>query len=105
MLELNKSKTMKISIKKNILVSILIALLILFPVCSYAEDNTTSYTPNITFEYKQENQEVLDNIPNIGCKAAYVAEPTTGKVIYEKNAHEPILTTPESILIFFRLWQ
>ena len=28
------------------------------------------------------------DIPTIGCKAAYIAEPTTGKVIYEKNAHE-----------------
>ena len=90
MLEPNKSKTRRISIKKSILVSVFIALLILFPICTYAENSTIGYTPNITFEYKQENQEVLDNIPNIGCKAAYIAEPITGKVIYEKNAHEPM---------------
>lgn len=29
-----------------------------------------------------------ESVPEIGCKAAYIAEPTTGKIIYEKNAHE-----------------
>ncbi len=42
----------------------------------------------VTFEYNKDEQKVLDSIPEIGCKAAFVAELTTGKIVYEKNAHE-----------------
>lgn len=63
--------------------------MVFMPINIYAETDTSSdYKSNIAFKYVQDEQKELDNIPTIGCKAAYVAEPTTGKVIYEKNAHE-----------------
>ncbi len=34
------------------------------------------------------NYAFADEIPSLGSKAIYLVEPTTGKVIYEKNAHE-----------------
>ena len=43
---------------------------------------------DVAVEYKQEEQKVLDNAPEIGCKSAYVVEPLTGKIMYEKAAHE-----------------
>lgn len=88
MFKSSEHKNGKMIIKKAF-ITILIVLLLVFPICSYAEIDS-DYTPNITFEYKQEDQEILSNTPIVGCKAAYVAEPLTGKVIYEKNAHEPM---------------
>ncbi|MBR6252768.1 MAG: D-alanyl-D-alanine carboxypeptidase [Clostridia bacterium] len=66
---------------KNIVFLTIITLVVLSTYC-YAIDS------NITLEYAKENQLVLDNYPEIGCKAVYIAEPTSGKIIYEKNAHE-----------------
>lgn len=75
--------------KKNLLISFLILLMILFPISVYAKDNTSSDSKaNITLEYNQEDQKLLENIPEVGCKAVFVANPVTGKIIYEKNAHE-----------------
>ena len=70
--------------KKKVLISILI-LLILIPINVCAESSSNL---NAVFKYGQDNQKKLDNTPEIGCEAAYLAEPTTGKVIYEKNAHK-----------------
>ena len=67
--------------KKNILIIIMTICIFILPLNVYAESN-------ITIEYKKAEQKVLEDAPEIGCKAAYVAEPTTGKIIYEKNAHE-----------------
>ena len=67
--------------KKKFLIIILSILMLLIPISAYAESE-------VAFKYNKDEQKVLDNIPKIGCKAAYIAEPTTGKVIYEKNAHE-----------------
>ena len=73
----------------KVLINILIIFMILSSICVYAEnDNDFNYKSNITFEYISKDQKILDNIPKVGCKAVYVAEPTTGKIIYEKNAHE-----------------
>lgn len=72
--------------KKKILISILSILsilMLLVPISVYAD-----YESEVTFKYNKEEQKVLDNVPKIGCKAAYIVEPNTGKVIYEKNAHE-----------------
>ena len=59
--------------------AILMILIMVFPACAFAET---------TFKYLKDSQKQLENIPSIGSKAVYIAEPTTGKVIYEKNAHE-----------------
>ncbi len=75
--------------KKKFLINLLIIVLILMPISAYAEEDSDSdYVANVTFKYVREDQKELDNIPATGCKAVYVAEPTTGKIIYEKNAHE-----------------
>jgi len=90
---------------KKILINILIICMLLSPISVYAKettiisdesriiinanlDNETDYKPNVTFRYNKDEQKALENAPEIGCKAAYIAEPITGKVIYEKNAHE-----------------
>ncbi len=80
--------------KKKIVTLFLIICVLVLPFGVYAEreasaDNDYSdYTPEVTVQYDRDDQRTLDNVPEIGCKAAYVADPITGKVIYEKNAHE-----------------
>ena len=69
---------------KKIFAIILVLFMLFVPLYTYADEN------NISFKYNQDEQIELDGIPEIGCKAAYIAEPTTGKVIYEKNAHESL---------------
>ena len=66
---------------KKILILTILLLAISLSYC-YASDS--KYTLN----YIKENQKVLDNYPNLGSKAVFIAEPNTGKIIYEKNAHE-----------------
>lgn len=77
---------------RRILISIIMVLMLVSPISVYADniigDVTSDYKPEITLKYERDEQKVLNNVPQIGCKAAYVAEPTTGKIIYEKNAHE-----------------
>lgn len=51
-------------------------------------DGSYDYVPEVLFEYNREEQQILDNAPVIGCKAAYVINTVTGKIFYEKNAHE-----------------
>ena len=75
--------------KKKVLIYLLVILMLLMPIYTYAENGLNSTNKsNITVKYVQEEQKKIENTPVIGCKAAYVAEPITGKVIYEKNAHE-----------------
>ena len=64
--------------KKNIIINILMICMIFTPINVYANE----------ILYKPEQQQIIENIPQIGCKAAYIANPETGKVFYEKNAHE-----------------
>ena len=64
--------------KKNILISILFICIIFTPISVYANQ----------LVYKPEQQQTIENIPQIGCKAAYIVNPSTGKVFYEKNAHQ-----------------
>lgn len=40
----------------------------------------------VTYDPKQ--QKTPDDLPSVACKAAYVADPASGKVFFEKNAHE-----------------
>ena len=42
----------------------------------------------LAFEYHPDEQEELDDPPAIGSKAAYIADPVSGKVFFEKNAHK-----------------
>ena len=96
--------------KKNVLISILITCILVSPIRVYADNNINTNKDNvnnviidnpsvnydvgsenkseIVLKYNKDEQKVLENTPKIGCKAAYIAEPITGKVIYEKNAHE-----------------
>ena len=52
----------------------------------YAE-NEIADKARVTFEYNQAEQQTRENTPVIGCRAAYVADPVSGKVFFEKNAH------------------
>lgn len=82
--------------KRIILISILILVILLSPVRILANNNinmnqknvTLDYKSEITLKYKQDEQKIIENVPKIGCKAAYIVEPVSGKIIYEKNAHE-----------------
>ncbi len=77
--------------KKTFIISLLIICMLIFPIICYAEEvDTLEYIPNITFKYYPEKQKELEGLPLLGCKAIYIAEPITGKVIYEKNAHEEL---------------
>ena len=40
------------------------------------------------FERNSNGQTMQTNAPDIGCEAAYIADPVSGKVFYEKNAHQ-----------------
>ena len=95
---------------KNRLLIITLAICLLFtPLTSYARGggynpdayaggiplSGSLYEPDeiaeearVTFEYIPNEQEALPDAPEIGCKAAYLADPVSGKVFYEKNAHE-----------------
>ena len=95
--------------RKKLPVIILTFCLILTPLASFAY--TAGYNPGaydegmtfsdslyeadeiasearVTFEYIKTEQEAPDDVPDIGCKAAYLADPVSGKIFYEKNAHE-----------------
>ena len=69
--------------KKFILINIIMLYLLFAPIRVYA-----SVRVSLPLEYKPEQQQTIENIPQIGCKAAYVVNPETGKIFYEKNAHE-----------------
>ena len=64
----------------KIILFLLIACFVIAPISVFANEANIEYIP--------EEQKVFEDIPVIGCKAAYVVEPTTGKILYEKNAHE-----------------
>ncbi len=55
---------------------------------SLYETGETVSEARVTFDYARGEQQAPDNIPEIGCRAAYIADPVSGKVFYEKNAHE-----------------
>lgn len=44
--------------------------------------------PKVVVEYDRDAQETPDDLPVIGCKAAFVADPVSGKVFYEKHARK-----------------
>ena len=86
-------------VKKRIVILFILICFLLQPVIIYADDINIESESNIVnvdnqqstkVEYRIDEQIKLDNEPEIGCKAAYIAEPSTGKVIYEKNAHEKL---------------
>ncbi|MBR6702185.1 MAG: D-alanyl-D-alanine carboxypeptidase [Clostridia bacterium] len=70
----------------------LFALLIaVSPLCVSADEITYSASSSgeaVRFEYNPAEQAVPGNLPETGCRAAYLADPETGKVLYEKNAFE-----------------
>ena len=84
--------------KKRLFISVIVICLLMMPINCFADviedassevqKSESNYTPNVTVKYVEQNQAKLEGLPNVGCKAVYIAEPTTGKVIYEKNAHE-----------------
>lgn len=76
--------------KKGFL-SVITVLMLLTPINVFAVQNTVTdeeSTDSIKIEYKKDEQKELNNIPKVGCKAVYIAEPKTGKIIFEKNSHE-----------------
>lgn len=64
-----------------------------------AVEDEREFRPEIKIEYNQSNQKVLENSPKIGCKAAYVADSNTGKIFYEKNAHEKMYPASTSKIL------
>ncbi len=44
--------------------------------------------PRMLTEYDREEQEIPTDLPATGCEAVYMADPESGKVFYEKNAHK-----------------
>lgn len=74
--------------KKRFLTSIITIIVLLLPLNVYASNNSENNQSEVIIKYKKEDQKAIDNIPKIGCEAVYIAEPNTGKVIYEKNAHK-----------------
>ncbi|MBR6314304.1 MAG: D-alanyl-D-alanine carboxypeptidase [Clostridia bacterium] len=52
------------------------------------ENGTIADTARLTVDYVKDEQVPSQNAPEIGCKAAFVADPVSGKVFYEKNAHD-----------------
>lgn len=83
----------------KVIVVLLIICALLMPINVFAEETSNQLKVTlktaqenqeikVTLKYNEEEQEILENTPVIGCKAAYVAEPITGKIIYKKNAHE-----------------
>lgn len=52
------------------------------------ENNEIAGETKLTFAYLPDEQQTSINAPEIGCKAAYVADPVSGKVFFEKNAHQ-----------------
>ena len=61
------------------IISVLLILTLMISSCAFA---------NVTYKYDKDKQKELYDVPLLGSKAIYIAEPTTGKVIFEKNAHE-----------------
>ena len=82
---IKKYKSQYYKHKIKFIVLTLLICLISLPVTCFAQDSST---PNVAPKYIRESQKTLYNTPVAGCKAVYVVEPTTGKVIFEKNAHE-----------------
>ena len=89
--------------KKRVLICILAVCFAFSPVSAFAQayavapftadegdlaagEEGEEQTAEVKF-VKSEQQKLADE-PEIGCKAAYLADPVTGKVIYEKNAHD-----------------
>ena len=60
-----------------------------YPYAEYLYENgEIAIEPRLTFEYSKDEQTAAEDAPSIGCKAAYIADPVSGKVFFEKNAHE-----------------
>ena len=57
-------------------------MILLIPINVHAEE------VDIVLEYAKDEQSEADNIPTLGSKAVFIANPDTGKVFYEMNAHE-----------------
>lgn len=94
---------------KKVCIFVLTVILVFTPVSAFANDDavrkqfaegTYKYSDSLykkdeissgarlTFDYVRSEQKKNTKAPEIGCKAAYVADPITGKVFFEKNAHE-----------------
>ncbi len=52
------------------------------------KDADIGYDPTVSSYYTGEGQTVLSSAPETGCRAVYIADPESGKVFYEKNAHK-----------------
>ena len=68
--------------RKKILAAVLALCLVLSPITVFAD------AAGVTYEYIKNGQRAAAGVPEISCKAAYIADPVSGKVFYEKRAHE-----------------
>ena len=87
--------------KRKIILCILSLCILITPISAFAYEidassisdslyNTGQIAekPKITLEYDKAAQNKNENAPETGCKAVYIADPVSGKVFYEKNAHK-----------------
>ena len=75
--------------KKRILL-LLTALCLLLPTGAVAASAEGAQPSALTVRYDPSLQEATADAPEIGCRTAFVADPATGKVLYEKNAHTAV---------------
>jgi len=90
---------------KRILAFLFAFLFLLSPVCAFAaadeavvaaaadpdvlvQGDPPAQTPRVAVTYDPNAQQTPDDLPAVACKAAYIADPASGKVFFEKRAHE-----------------
>ncbi|MBQ7203584.1 MAG: D-alanyl-D-alanine carboxypeptidase [Eubacterium sp.] len=72
---------------KKVFISILTICIMLTPLSAFAaEPIKGTNSDGVQYEYLIDEQQELSSSPEIGCKAAFVANPETGKIFYQKNA-------------------
>ena len=70
--------------------SVVLAALMILSTTGTALAAPATGEANVAVEYHAEEQAARTDAPAIGCRAAYIADPETGKVYYELNAHQPL---------------
>lgn len=63
------------------------------------ENGAIADTARLTFDYVKDEQKTPADAPTIGCKAAFVTDPVSGKVFYEKNAHDKMFPASTTKLL------
>ena len=89
--------------KNRLIISILTVCFLLSPFCVFAQsaESNPDAAANalyavgeiadearVTFDYEIDAQKTPDGLPQVSCRAVYLADPVSGKVFFEKNAHQ-----------------